>query len=103
MILSLLVFICLPAMLVAIGLAFVPWRPLWLRAAHSARRPVASGYAIAVVPARWEFQAFFLGPGAVLALLGGLAAAFNARDARRARRTPGCATDPYPGACEHGP
>ncbi|UQS21333.1 hypothetical protein L1857_00035 [Amycolatopsis thermalba] len=102
MFLSLLLCIFLPTMAVSIGLTFIPWRPLWLRAGINGAQFVVSVYAIAALPVRsnigWEFWAFFLGPGTILALLQALAAAFNARDARRERRT-----DPYPGDREHGP
>lgn len=85
--LSLLVFIFLPAALLSLGLAFIPWRPLVLRAWLLGLQVVATVFAVVLLPAKWEVWLFFLGPGAVVASLRGLAAAFDARDERRSRRS----------------
>ena len=87
MLLSLLLFIFLPAMLVSVTLALIPWRPLTFRACLLTLHVVASVFLITLLPLRWQALLLFLGPGAALAFLRGLEAVLEDREARRSRRS----------------
>jgi hypothetical protein len=84
--LSLLLFILLPAMLLSVGLALIPWKPLPFRTCLLGAHVLASGFLVVLLPLRWEVLLFFLGPGAALALLRLLEAALELRDLKLSRQ-----------------
>ncbi|WP_216212107.1 hypothetical protein [Amycolatopsis aidingensis] len=85
---SLLLFVFIPAGLVSLGLAAVPWRPLPLRVLLLWTQVLAAGVVVAAVPPGWEVWLLTIGPGALVAFLHGLAALLQIRDARQAGRSP---------------
>lgn len=70
----LVVTLLLPMLLISVGIAALPWQPMWLRIIVLAVHLVATVVAIVVLPGRFEVWMMTLGPGAAVALFRGFGA-----------------------------
>jgi uncharacterized membrane protein len=81
--LSLLTLVFLPAAVLSLALAFIPWRPPLLCAVLSLAQVVAVVAVALLVPPSWEVWLAFLGPGAAVAAVRGINAAAVVRANQR--------------------